>query len=230
MFGEYVLIQKLLASTLVGYLLGSVPFAHIAARLNGVDIFTTGSQTAGTANVFWNISRRTGMVVLLGDVAKGALAVTIAGLLGIQGPLVLLAGGAVVIGHWNSIFTGFRGGDGMATLLGIAVTLVPVLALLGIIVGLAMVAIFWRSPFRSARGVASCFTLILALSLYYHLDRGVVLGLVVLAAFVLWHSIIARRRRLRLVEQQTSDLDVDVKPDSDLGPAASEPPIIVPPC
>ena len=118
LFDGQLLIEKLIASFLVGYLLGSVPFAQVAARLNGMDIFRTGSHKAGTANVFWNVGRRTGAAVLLGDVVKGVLAVAIARLLGLDGLLLLLPAGAAILGHWNSIFTRFRGGDGMATLLG----------------------------------------------------------------------------------------------------------------
>jgi glycerol-3-phosphate acyltransferase PlsY len=222
-FDEYVLAQRVLAATLVGYLLGSIPFAHIAARVKGVDIFATGSQTAGTANVFWNISRRTGVVVLVADVAKGVLAVTIAHLLEIHDPLVLLAGAAAIVGHWNSVFTGFRGGDGMATLLGVTIALVPILAILGILVGFGVVLILRRSRFRSAWGLVSCFALMLALSEYYHIDRAIVLGLVVLAAFVIWHSITAQRRRLRLLEQRVMELEAEeAKPDPDLGAAAPE--------
>ena len=82
-FEGFILLQKLLASLLVGYLLGSVPFAHLAARFKGVDIFATGNRRAGTANVFWNVSRRTGVMVFAADVAKGSLAVLIGGLGGI---------------------------------------------------------------------------------------------------------------------------------------------------
>ena len=95
---EFIIIQKLLAAILVGYLLGSVPFAHFAARGKGIDIFATGSRRAGTANVFWNIGRKTGLLVFAADVTKGALAVLIAGLLDIPGPMLILAGGAAVLG------------------------------------------------------------------------------------------------------------------------------------
>ena len=125
---DWLLIQKLIAAIVVGYLLGSIPFAHIAARLKGVDIFATGNFQAGTANVFWNISRRTGLIVFMCDVAKGAVSVLIADLLGIPVALIVIAGAAAVLGHWKSLFTGFKGGDGMATLLGVTLTLTPTIA------------------------------------------------------------------------------------------------------
>jgi glycerol-3-phosphate acyltransferase PlsY len=226
LFDEFLFVQKLLASILVGYLLGSVPFAHLAARLKGVDIFNTGSRRAGTANVFWNVSRRTGTVVLAADVAKGSLSIIIAGLLNIQGPLVLLAGAAAVVGHWNSVFTGFRGGDGMATLMGVTLTLVPALTLLGIIVGLITVLLFWRSPLRSAGGIASCFTALLGLSLYFQAELELVLGLVVLAALVLSHNLLINRHLPGNPSPEEIVLDIhldsDEETNSDLGPTASE--------
>jgi glycerol-3-phosphate acyltransferase PlsY len=222
MFGEYIIVQKLLASILVGYLLGSVPFAHIAARMKGANIFATGSSMAGTANVFWNIDRRIGVVVLVSDVAKGAIAVTIAALMDIEGLWILAAGGAAIIGHWKSIFTGFRGGDGMATLLGITLTLVPSLALLGIAVGFLTVLTFWRSPFRSDFGIAASFILMVFLSQYYDVDRSIVLGLGVLGALVLSRSSFTRRRRLRIPLLVHAEMEVEGEPETLLRQATSE--------
>lgn len=214
-FDQYILIQQLLACILVGYLLGSVPFARLAARWKGVDIFATGSQKAGSANVFWNIGRRTGMLVFAGDVAKGSLAIIIARLLDVPDPLALLAGAAAVIGHWNSIFTGFRGGDGMATLIGAAITLVPSIAVLSVAVGLVMLVILRRHPFRSGWGLLVCSAMMLAISQYYQTDRDLVLGVVLLAILVLGHSLLARRRHPPETDQQGAELSLPVNPDSD---------------
>ena len=214
LFDGQLLIEKLIASFLVGYLLGSVPFAQVAARLNGMDIFRTGSHKAGTANVFWNVGRRTGAAVLLGDVVKGVLAVAIARLLGLDGLLLLLPAGAAILGHWNSIFTRFRGGDGMATLLGASLALAPVLAVLGIAVGSGVVLALRRSPSRSACGITTCFTVILVLSLYANANQGMALGLAGLAGAVLWHSIVRQRNAGRLGEQEELDLSLESEAES----------------
>ncbi|MCH8172808.1 MAG: glycerol-3-phosphate acyltransferase, partial [Proteobacteria bacterium] len=55
--------------------------------------------------------------VRIGDVAKGSAAIVIAQLLDVPGLLVLLVGGAALFGHWKPLFAGFRGGDGMASLM-----------------------------------------------------------------------------------------------------------------
>ena len=221
---DYVIIQKVIAAVLVGYLLGSIPFALIAARLRGVDIFSTGSQMAGTANVFWNVGRRTGTLVFIGDVAKGSAAVIIAQMLDVSSLLVLLAGAAAVFGHWKSLFAGFRGGDGMASLMGVTLAVIPSMALLGIATGFAVILVTRRSIWRSSWGIAACFAVLIGLSLYYKVDQEMVLGLTGLAGFVLVRSTIARRRRIDLPgeEEILLDLELDIDLDADLGPAAPE--------
>jgi glycerol-3-phosphate acyltransferase PlsY len=226
-FEDFILLQKLLASLLVGYLLGSVPFAHLAARFKGVDIFETGNRRAGTANVFWNVSHRTGVLVFAADLAKGSLAVVVAQLMDLPGPLVILAGGAAVVGHWKSVFTGFKGGDGMATLLGVTLTLVPALGPLCIAVGFVAVMLSWRSHYRSAVGIAVCFSTMLVLGLFLQHRLGMVYGLTGLALLVLTHNLLVRRRLAAAgvsprdeFDELELDLGVDDNADPDLGPPA----------
>lgn len=223
---EYTVFAKLLAALVAGYLLGSIPFAYLAARLRGVDIFTTGSHRAGTANVFWNVGRRTGSLVFVGDVAKGSAAVLIAELLDVPWVFTLLAGGAAVLGHWNSVFLGFRGGDGMATLLGIVLALEPILAALGVIGGMVVVLLLRRSPSRSYWGIVSCATIMLSVSQYYQLDRELVMGLVALATLVLFHSMVYRRRQRPSDVEPGAALDLQLDGDFDLnlGPAPDSSP------
>ena len=204
MFDEYLTIQKFLGALVAGYLLGSIPFASLAARYRGVDIFNMGSRTAETANLFWNIGRGTGLAVLVGDVAKGSAAVLIAELLGLPWPLALLAGGAAVLGHWNSVFSGFKGGDGMAALMGVTVTLEPMLTTLGLAAGTGALLLSWRSPLRAAWALSTCFIVMLGLSQYYHIDQTLVVGLAVIAILVLFHTILSHRRRVSVTDQEIS--------------------------
>ncbi len=218
MLDAFLLTQKLLAVVLVGYLLGAVPFAHLAGRLRGVDMFHTGSTRAGAANVFWNVGRRIGLVVLFADAAKGSLAIIIAGLMGISGPLLLLAGGAAVLGHWKSVFTGFRGGDGMATLIGVSLTMMPLLAFVSGMVGLVAATIAIKSAFRSAFGMAVSFTVMLGLSQYLEYFQGkqeLVLALSILAVLVMAHNILIHWRHAGLVARNDLGLDLDLDLDDE---------------
>jgi len=228
-----ILLNMILAVT-AGYFLGALPFAHIASRIRGVDVFSTGSTLAGTANVFFNVGHRTGAIVFVGDVAKGAAAVSAAWALGAPPALILVTGSAAVVGHWKSVFTGFRGGDGMAPLIGVSLALMPALAVLGVAAGLATVILIRHSPLRSTWGISACFMVMLAASQYYQIERDLVTGLVILASLVLLRSMFTRRRRLSVqshpVNRDTGEYsvleEVDiaiVDPESDLGQVTSGP-------
>ena len=188
-------ILLLVTSGVIGYLLGALPFAQWVARyIKGVDIFNTGTTLAGTANVFWNVGRRSALVVFIGDVGKGSAAVAVAWGLGIEAPLTLVAGAAAIVGHWVSVFSSFRGGDAMTPLIGVSFALAPVLTLLAAVVGVATVLLLRNHHLRSSWGICTGFMLMLGLSLAYRVDVELVTGLVILAVLVLLRSMIVRRR------------------------------------
>ena len=220
MLGTLIDAQNVVAAILLGYLLGALPFAHLASRIRGVDIFSTGNTQAGTANVFWNVGRRTGALVFVADLTKGAAAVTIAGLLDVPPPLALAAGGAAIAGHWMSVFTGFRGGDGMAPLMGIALALALPTAALGAAVGLAVIILMRRSSLRSTWGICVCFMVMAVFSQYYQIGQEVVWGLTGLAALVLVRSNLARWRRFHhrgpLEESLEQSFEESLDPEPEL--------------
>jgi glycerol-3-phosphate acyltransferase PlsY len=133
--------------------------------------------------------------VFAGDVAKGSAAVSVAGLLDLPAWVALPVAGAAILGHWRSVFTGFRGGDGMATLMGITVTLEPALSALGIGVALLVLPALWRAPLRSSAALLTGFAVIVGASQHYQADRGMVAGLAGLATLVLLHTLAAKWRR-----------------------------------
>lgn len=105
------------------YLLGSVSFAVVVSRLFGLaDPRSYGSGNPGATNVLRSGSKAAAIVTLIGDAAKGAVAVWLVRHFGPGfgvGELgVALAGLAVFIGHLYPVFFGFRGGKGVATYLG----------------------------------------------------------------------------------------------------------------
>ena len=98
-------------SLLVGYLFGSLPLADRISRRHGVDIFASGTGLAGASNVRRSVGKYTAGVVLVGDLAKGVLAVISARVLGVNDAWIILVATATVVGHWHSVFAGFRGMD-----------------------------------------------------------------------------------------------------------------------
>lgn len=128
---------NLLAIFLAGYLLGSLPTSIIAGKLvQGIDIREHGSGNAGATNAFRVLGWKVGLVVMLIDIAKGAVATLFIsrisfGEMGIAPVyLQLLAGLAAVFGHIWTVFAGFRGGKGVGTAAGMLFALYPVAALI----------------------------------------------------------------------------------------------------
>ena len=111
----------------LGYLLGSIPTAYIAGRITrGVDIRQHGDANAGAANAYRVLGARVGVVVFVVDAGKGWLAVFIAQSGGLHQYSVLAVGLAAVVGHNWSIYTGFRGGRGVSTSIGVFLNIIPV--------------------------------------------------------------------------------------------------------
>ncbi len=218
------LLPRTMAAALVGYLLGSIPFAYLVARLKGVDIFATGSRRAGTANVFWHVGRYRGMMVFACDVLKGAVAVYVAWMFGGNELLLgMLAGTAAIAGHWKSVFTGFKGGDGMVVLVGVSLAYLNWFILIGIAVGLASVLLFRRSVFRSSLGIFFGYGVMLAVNeVIGHRALEVMLGLTALALVVIAHNILTHADHKLPVESSASDPDLLIADTPDvLNQAAS---------
>lgn len=104
----------------VGYLLGSIPFGLILTRLAGLgDIRAIGSGNIGTTNVLRTGRKGLAAATLLLDVGKGAAAVLLARHFA-SVDAAALAGMGAFLGHLFPLWLGFRGGKGVATMLGIA--------------------------------------------------------------------------------------------------------------
>lgn len=111
---------------MLGYLLGTIPTGYILTRwLAGADLRSVGSGGTGATNAQRALGWRWGLVVLVGDLAKGAFAVVLARQLDAGATAVALAGAAAVVGHCWPVWLRFRGGKGVATGAGAAMALSP---------------------------------------------------------------------------------------------------------
>ena len=114
-----------LTAVAFGYLVGSVPFAHLLTRRRGIDLRQVGSGNVGATNVLRTSGVRRAILVMCLDAVKGALAVTVAAAF-TTGPATPVAAGlAAVIGHIYPAWLGFRGGKGVATAAGVFAVLAP---------------------------------------------------------------------------------------------------------
>ena len=105
--------------TVLGYLIGSIPFGVVISRLLGTtDPRTAGSRNVGFTNVLRVGGKRAGILTLIGDLGKGWIAAWTAGQLLHDETAILAVALSVIVGHLHSLFLGFKGGKGVATALG----------------------------------------------------------------------------------------------------------------
>ncbi len=127
---------------LLAYLLGSLAWSVWIGRLvYGIDLREHGSGNAGATNAFRVLGKQAGTLVLILDSLKGFLAVRLVYFLPSEEQSVvwmLILGFLAVLGHLFPVYVGFRGGKGIATLLGVVIALHSGAALLAIAVFLAL--------------------------------------------------------------------------------------------
>jgi acyl-phosphate glycerol 3-phosphate acyltransferase len=116
------------AAVLAGYLIGTFPTADLVTRLvtrGSVDIRSVGSGNPGGLNTMQSVGTAWGVVVILIDIVKGAVAALVGWAIG--GTAGAYAGAtAGIAGHIFPVWTGFRGGKGVATSTGAVLVVFPI--------------------------------------------------------------------------------------------------------
>jgi acyl phosphate:glycerol-3-phosphate acyltransferase len=124
-----------------GYLLGSIPFGVLIARgAGGVDLRRVGSGNVGATNVLRAVGKGAAALTLVGDIGKGALAVALARWTDAGAAVVAAVGLAAVLGHLFPVWSGFRGGKGVATTLGVVLAAMPGVGGLLLLIWIAVAA------------------------------------------------------------------------------------------
>ncbi|MHB8259240.1 MAG: glycerol-3-phosphate 1-O-acyltransferase PlsY [Bacteroidia bacterium] len=134
---------------LAAYLVGSIPSALWIGKLfYKIDVREFGSGNAGATNVFRILGKRAGITVLIMDISKGIAVVCLAHFSDFASrstPLInyqIALGMAAVLGHIFPVLAGFRGGKGVATLLGVAMAIQPMGASIALAVFLLVLIVF----------------------------------------------------------------------------------------
>lgn len=143
-------LLRMLLPILAAYLVGSIPFGLIVARIaKGVDIRTVGSGNIGATNVARSIGKGWGLFVLALDAFKGLLPTLFFPLLTTAGDhqsfihLQVMCGLAAIVGHMFPCWLRFRGGKGVATALGVVAVLAPMSSLIAA-AAFALSLAIWR--------------------------------------------------------------------------------------
>lgn len=118
-----------IATPVIAYLLGAVPFALLIGGMIGIDLRAVGSGNVGAGNLTRVAGLRYGMVAAVLDGLKGLVPIVIARRLGLSDAVAAAGGVMAVVGHNWSIYLRGRAGRGLATAVGVLVALAPALVL-----------------------------------------------------------------------------------------------------
>jgi acyl phosphate:glycerol-3-phosphate acyltransferase len=207
----YLEFNSLITSLLIiAYLLGSIPTAvWIGKSFYGIDVREFGSGNAGATNTFRVLGKKAGIPVLIIDIIKGTAAVGLSYLSGFELGgndfinLQLGLGVSALIGHIFPVFAGFRGGKGVATILGIVICILPVACAMSLLVFLAVILL---SRIVSLSSMMAGISFPFFLNMVLKNDNPVLTSFSIVVAVLL--IITHRKNIVRLAKKQESKVQL----------------------
>ncbi len=198
---------------IAAYLLGSIPTAvWWGKRYYGIDVREFGSGNAGATNTFRVLGKKAGIPVLAIDIVKGTLAVLLAHF----SPFIfdsnefvtleLGLGIAALVGHVFPVFAGFRGGKGVATILGVVICLTPITSLM--VLGVFLIILLaTRYVSLSSMTAGLSFPFFLNIVLKNQNQTLMIFSFFVAALLILTH----KKNILRLFKRQETKVNLFTK-------------------
>lgn len=209
-------ILLIAALFIVAYLIGSICTAvWIGKAYYGVDIRQHGSGNSGATNTFRVLGKKPGTIVMLIDIFKGWVATSLAALLVIFNAIPaddliifkLIMGALAVVGHIFPVYERFKGGKGVATLLGMMLAIQLEVALLCMVI---FVIVLFTSKYVSLGSMmaALAFPMLLLLHPRFHPDNPILIifGFILFAVVVLTH----RKNINRLLHGEESKANIKI--------------------
>lgn len=170
---------------LIGYLVGSTPFAYLVSKAKGGNIFEVGSGNPGATNTLVMFGKGAAITVLVCDILKGYLPTLIVWLITGDHVLAFWTATGAVLGHAFSFYTGFRGGKALATAGGTLLALYP-LPLIVVVVSYVLLVLWIRYIV-----IATTIVIFGAVAFFLWIDQplGSTLALLVMVAGVLYRHL-----------------------------------------
>ncbi len=209
---DFLLIAVL---AVVAYLIGSICSAvWLGKAYYGIDIRKHGSGNSGATNTFRVLGKKPGTIVMLIDIFKGWAATSLAGLLVIFEAIPvhnlvvfqLLFGGLAVLGHIFPVYERFKGGKGVATLLGMMLAIQPEVALVCMVI---FIIVLFTSRYVSLGSMIAALAFpILLLLPRFHPENPILIifGFILFAVVVLTH----RKNINRLIAGEESKANIGI--------------------
>lgn len=180
--------------SLIAYLVGSVNFSVILSKkMAGFDLREKGSGNAGTTNMLRTVGKKGAAITLILDVLKGVIAIFLAKLVGniwtdLNGALLVqLAGILVVIGHTFPVFFKFKGGKGVATSLGVLLTLNWQIGLICLVFALVLMALTQMVSLGSIAAAILYPVLTIFIGQNYIVPGNYIISSIILAVIVVFN-------------------------------------------
>ncbi|MDC0535863.1 glycerol-3-phosphate 1-O-acyltransferase PlsY [Francisellaceae bacterium] len=175
---------------IIGYLAGSVNSAIITCKLLGLPSpRTVGSGNPGATNVLRLGGKKAAIITLTGDALKGLLPVLIAYLLNLSPVYVACVALAAIIGHIFPIFFGFKGGKGVATLIGVMFGFSWYIGL--IFLGIWLL-VAYTTKYSSLSSILATVLIPIAVYFFYGTSPTIIFGIIAIIVVVRHHENIQR--------------------------------------
>ena len=178
----------------IAYLIGSVNFSVIfSKKMAGFDVREKGSGNAGTTNMLRTVGKKAAALTLVCDILKGVISILIAKLIGNiwnslnTALLVQLAGLFVVIGHTFPVFFKFKGGKGIATSLGVLLTVNWQIGLICLVFALVLMALTQMVSVGSIAAAILYPVLTIFIRQNYIADGNYVIFAIILAVLIVFN-------------------------------------------
>lgn len=189
-------------SLVAAYVVGSIDFAVVVARMHGVNIHEVGSGNPGASNVLRTLGRFPAAMVFVGDMLKGVVAAAMGMVAsGVADPKIhwaFAAGLAAVIGHCYPVFHKFKGGKGVATAAGFLLFTLPLVALID--------AALWVVTAKMTKTASISSLVVMAVTIPLALWQGIgsaaLVWLLVTIALIVWRHKANIQRMVRGDEQK----------------------------
>ncbi|MGV3538233.1 MAG: glycerol-3-phosphate 1-O-acyltransferase PlsY [Rufibacter sp.] len=196
---------------LAAYLIGAIPTAvWVGKKFYGIDVRQHGSGNAGATNTFRVLGKKPGAAVMAVDILKGWAATSLANLLVMWGAIPednlilfkIILGALAVVGHIFPVYVGFKGGKGVATLMGMVLAVHLPIALICLGIFIIMLTIT-KYVSLSSMTAAVCFPLLLLLPTFRPQESSLLVFGVLIALMVIWTHRKNITRLLQGVESKT---------------------------
>lgn len=188
------LLQFILGLIIISYLIGSIPFGYIVARLKGIDVRQYGSGNIGATNVGRVLGKGYGVAVYILDLAKGFIPVYFVSKLFDHPFPMVICGLAAILGHVFPIYLRFKGGKAVATSCGVFLWLAPLALLIAVATWVVIILCF---RYVSLGSIVGALTLIIAIIILGHDPFGSGKYLTAFASLVSLIVIIRHRSNIK---------------------------------